>query len=321
MGNFLPMKLVVPVALAASLSVWTSAAIAQDRSGEEIPREKQDKDSPFSAEFSVGLEYDSNINVDEIDNNTGSNDKAAAINADLEYDLDLSSDTVLSLGYNFSQTLHDDFTNFDLQTHFVSADLSHDFGDVEPGIAYRFIHSRLGGDGFLTMHQISPYVSAFLSEKLFARADYTYSDKNFLGRADRDAENHAGGVDFYYFVDGVKTYFVAGYKYANENAVDPQFDYDAHQFKLRFSQRFPVGSRDAELKLGWRYEARNYDNITPAIGVARDDDRHRLQAELEVPITDVFFARAEYEYGDYSSNLPTADYSQHLLGVHLGAKF
>lgn len=321
MGNFLPMKLVAPVALAASLSVWTSAAIAQDRSGEEVPREKQDKDSPFSAEFSVGLEYDSNINVDEIDNNTGSNDKAAAINADLEYDLDLSSDTVLSLGYNFSQTLHDDFTNFDLQTHFVSADLSHDFGDVEPGIAYRFIHSRLGGDGFLTMHQISPYVSAFLSEKLFARADYTYSDKNFLGRIDRDAENHAGGVDFYYFVDGVKTYLVAGYKYANENAVDPQFDYDAHQFKLRFSQRFPVGSRDAELKLGWRYEARNYDNITPAIGVVRDDDRHRLQAELEVPITDVFFARAEYEYGDYSSNLPTADYSQHLLGVHLGAKF
>jgi len=159
-------------------------------------------------------------------------------------------------------------------------------------------------------------VSAFLSEKFFARADYTYSDKNFLGRIDRDAENHAGGVDFYYFVDGVKTYLVAGYKYANENAVDPQFDYDAHQFKLRFSQRFPVGSRDAELKLGWRHEARNYDNITPAIGVVRDDDRHRLQAELEVPSTDVFFARAEYEYGDYSSNLPTADYSQHLLGVH-----
>jgi hypothetical protein len=321
MRNSLPMKFVAPVALAAILSGCTSAAIAQDRPDADVPREKQDKDNPFSAEFSIGLEYDSNINVDEIDNNTGSNDKAAVLNADLEYDFDISSTTEFSLGYNFSQTLYDDFTNFDLQTHFASADLSHDFGDVEPGIAYRFIYSRLGGDGFLSMHQVSPYISAFLSKKIYARADYTYSDKNFIGRVDRDAENHAGGADLYYFVNGVKTYLVAGYKYANENAVDPQFDYDVHQFKFRFSQRFPVGPRDAELKLGWRYESRNYDNVTSSIGIARDDDRHRLQAELEVPITDVFFARAEYEYGDYSSNLPIADYSQHLFGVHLGAKF
>jgi len=321
MKNKLSKHLVGEAIFALCMASCAGAVMAQDRTTDDVPREKQNKDSAFSAEASIGVEYDSNINVDEIDNNTGSDDIAAALDVDLEYDIDLSSDTVLSLGYNFSQTLHDDFTNFDLQTHFASADLSHDFGDVEPGVAYRFIHSRLGGDGFLTMHQVSPYVSAFLSDNLYARADYTYSDKNFLGRIDRDSKNHAGGADFYYFVNGVKTYFVAGYKYANENAVDPQFDYDAHQFKLRFSQRFPIASREAELKLGWRYETRNYDNVTPAIGVPRDDDRHRLQAELEVPINDTFFVRTDYEYGDYSSNLPTADYMQHLVGVYLGAKF
>jgi len=278
-------------------------------------------DSPFSVELSAGAEYDSNVSVGEIDNNTGADDFAAVIDLDLEFEKDVTENTEISAGYSFSQSLHDQFTNFDIQTHFASAGVSHDFGAFDAGAAYRYIYSRLGGAGFLQIQQIEPYATRFFGKKLFIRAAYTYTDKNFKNRIDRDAMVHAGGADVYYFLNGVRTYFVAGYKYENENAVDPQFDFRAHHIKARFSQRIRMGKRDAKLKLGWRYESRNYSSITPSIGAIRDDNRHRLQAELEVPLTDHFFGLVEYEYSDYSSNLPSADYTQNLAGVRLGARF
>ena len=118
----------------------------------------------------------------------------------------------------------------------------------------------------------------------------------------------------------MRTYFVSGYKYESENAVDPQFDFKGHNIKARFSQRISMGDRDAELKVGWRYEDRNYASITPSIGAIRDDTRHRFQAELEIPITDRIYGLIEYEYADYSSNLPSADYTQNLVGARLGIR-
>jgi hypothetical protein len=279
------------------------------------------KDSPLSFEISAGAEYDSNVSVAAIDTNTGADDFAAVLDAGIEFETELGSGTEFNLGYNFSQSLHDQFTNFDIQTHFASANISHDFGAFDAGGAYRYAYSRLGGAGFLTLQQFSPYFSAFLTKKVFVRGAYTYSDKNFQNRIDRDSKVNAGGADIYFFADGVRRFFVIGYKYEDENAVDPQFDFRANHFKARFTQRFPVGNRDAKFKLGWRYEMRNYSSITPSIGVIRDDNRHRFQAEVEIPITDVIFGDIEYEYSDYSSNLPSADYTQNLVSARLGARF
>lgn len=277
--------------------------------------------SPFSFELNAGAEYDSNVSVNELDANTGADDVAAVIDADIEFETALGKDTEFNAGYSFSQSLYSEFTDFNLQSHFGTVDLSHDFGVFDLGAAYRLIYTRLGGDGFLLLQQASPYVSRFFGKKLFVRADYTFTDTDFEGRVDRDAEGHAGGADFYYFANGVRTYFVVGYKYEDEDAVDPQFDFHANNFKARFAQRIPLGARDMKFKLGWRYEQRDHTSVTPSIGVERDDDRHRFEAELEVPVTDRVFLLFDYEYGDFSSNLPSADYTQHVASARAGLSF
>ena len=119
----------------------------------------------------------------------------------------------------------------------------------------------------------------------------------------------------------MRTFLVAGYRYEDENAVDSQFDFTAHNLKARFSQRIPIGQRAAKLKLGWRYENRDYSSLTPSISAVRTDDRHRLQVELEVLLSDVLFSLVQYEYADFSSNLPSADYTQSVASLRLGARF
>lgn len=302
--------------MSASLAMAATAALA-----EETGAAKKSSGPSFDVEIAAGVDYDSNVSVDQIDTNTGQDDFAAALEADFDLTAPLGPDTEFQLGYGFSQSLHFDFTAFDVQSHLATADLSHDFGFVDIGAAYRFAYSRLGGDPFLTMHQINPYMSKFIGKTLFVRAGYTYADKNFDTSPLRDARNNSFGGDVYVFLNGVKSYLVGGYERERENAFGDEFDYHADNFRARFAQRFPFGAGDAELSVGYRLDDRNYDNVTPSILAVRDDKRQRFEVDLELPITGHAFARLEYEHGDYKSNLPSADFKQDLAGVRLGLKF
>lgn len=275
----------------------------------------------FSFEASAGVEYDSNISVIELDVSTASDDFAGVFEAGIGFEAELGQGTEIDLSYDFSQSLHDEFTQFDIQSHRGSIGIEHDFGRVSAGAAYIFADAALGGDGFLTLQQISPFVSGFLGKSVFIRAAYEYRDKNFKNRTDRDAEVHAGGADIFFFIDGIRTYLLGGYKYEDENTVADQFDFTGHNFKFRFVKRLPFRGRDAKLELGWRYEKRNYDSVTPSIGEVREDTRHKLKAELEIPVTDHVYVLVEYEYSDFSSNLPSADYTQNFAGLKVGVEF
>jgi hypothetical protein len=283
--------------------------------------ELRDSPSAFSAEISAGVEYDDNVSVIDVDNNTGADDFAAVFDGEIEYAPDIGEDSSFALGYSFSQSLYETFDDFNLQSHLASLDASHDLGIFEIGGAYRFAHSRLGGASFLTLNQFSPSIARFFGESVYLRGEYTYTDRNFIGRTDRDGDSHAGAGDAYFFMNGAKTYVALGYRWEKEDTVDPQFDFQGDTFRARFSQRFPVGSRDGHVRVGYRYEIRDYSSITPSIGALREDKRHRVNAEIEVPFGKALFGRLNAEYGDFQSNLPAADFNQTVVSARVGLRF
>jgi len=274
-------------------------------------------DSIFSFEIGAGAEYDSNITVTDIDTTTGQDDVAATIEAGVTYSKGLSSDTNFSASYNVSQNLHDEFSEFDILTHLVIANLSHDFAGFDAGLSYRFADSSLDQEGFLTFHQISPYYSKFLNDKIFLRADYTYTDKAFDNRSVRDSTVNSVGGDIYYFLDGVQSYFIAGYRFEDEDANASQFSFQGHNFRIRYLRRFEFAGKETRMSLGYDIEDRSYDAITPSIGVERDDNRQGFEANFEYPLSDRLNLVIDYNYGDNSSELPAADFEQNLLGVKL----
>lgn len=311
----------------AALGVVMGGGVLTPAMGQEIsePEEKSVidtvKDSPFSVELSAGVEYDSNVSIIEIDTQTAEGDFAALIDFGLEYETDLTDNTSLEIGYDFGQDIQFDFSNFDTQTHRGSVELSHDFGAVDGGISYQLVHSRLDGAGFLTLNRLSPYVASYVADrKAYVRASYIYTDKNFIGRTDRDSEVHAGSAEVFYFVNGLNTYVIAGYRFETEDAVAAEFDFDSHNTKLRLVQRINMGERRARLRGGWRYENRNYSSLTPSIGAVRDDERHKFDISLEVPFNDIMFAELEYNYDIFNSNLPSADFNQSVATVRLGGR-
>lgn len=281
----------------------------------------ENKKSPFKAKASVGIEYDSNISVEELDANTTRSDHAVLLDLDLGYKKRLTNELDVGIGYSLSQSLYDELDQFDIQTHMLSGNLKYDFGHTSAGVNYYYADSTLDRDDYLTLSQINPFLSHYFTKKWFGRAAYSYSDKKFDGRADRDAQVDAYSGDLYYFIEGAKHYLMVGYKFRQDDAESARFDYDGHQFKLRWVKRLSLMERESKLRMGYVYERRDYDDISSAGMEQRQDDRQRWSADLEFPVYQQGFVRLEYEYSDYDSNIDSLTYTQHIAGLRIGYRF
>lgn len=277
---------------------------------------------PYSFEAAAGLEYDSNVDVIDLETQTALGDFAGTFDFAAEYETKIGRRGELGFGYEFEKELRFELTDFSSQMHVGSIDYGTKFGDLKIGAGYRLTHYRLGGDGFLRVNRIRPYAAlrAFDGKAMF-RASYFFKDKRFIERPDRSAEVHAVGADVFYYLNGRKTYLIAGYRFETEDAEASQYDFDSHHVSVRLLQRIPINRRSARLQVGWRYEDRDYKSVTPSIGVVRDDSRNRVNASLEVPFGARFFAEAEFRRDFFESNLPAADFKQSVTSMRVGARY
>ncbi|MEM8562139.1 MAG: surface lipoprotein assembly modifier [Pseudomonadota bacterium] len=271
----------------------------------------------WSAELGVGVEYDSNISVEEVDASAEQGDYALILDAGVGVKKQLTPKTRSAFTYDFSQSIYDKFSQVDRQTHILGADFSVDMGRIDPGISAYYISSRLDNSKFLELTRVSPSLSGFISRKWFARLAYVYSDKTIADREGRDATTNAGEFDGYYFLRGLRQYFNIGYRYRDEDAKADEFDYRSNSVKLRYIQRFELFSRLTKLELAWRYEDRDYGSDTPSIGEKRHDERSRLRLDFEVPVFDNAAIQFFAGYADYESNFGPADYDQTIVGTRI----
>ena len=269
----------------------------------------------WSAELGIGVEWDSNVSVEEVDAASNQDDYAMTLDAGLGVKKQLSETVKGALTYDFSQSLYDRFSQVDRLTNMFGADLAMDLGRVDPGISVYYINSRLDNSQFLDLYRVSPSLSGFLAQKWFGRGAYVYSDKTIHDREGRDATTNAGELDAYYFLRGLRQYFNFGYRYRHENAKADQYDYQSNSVKLRFIQRFELFSRLAKLELAWRYEDRDYRSDTPSIGEKRHDERNRMRLDFEVPVFGNGAIQFFAGYADYESNYNPAAYDQTLIGT------
>lgn len=295
----------IPALLAGPIAGNTSAA----EQGSKLPP------AEFSAEVGVGAEYDSNVSVEEVDVSSNQGDYALTLKAGLEASKQVSKKVELAASYDFNQSLYEDFSQVDRQTHILGTDMTVELARLDTGLSFFYIHSRLDNEKFLELYRLSPSASGFLAKKWFGRVAYVYSDKSIEQSPDRDADTHAGELDLYFFHRGLRSYFNLGYRYKDEDAVSDRLDYSSNSVKLRYIRRFDLFSRIAKLELAWRYEDRGYSSNTPSIGEDRDDQRHRWRLDFEIPLIGQSAWQFYYGYSDYDSNYAPADYTQDLVGT------
>lgn len=271
----------------------------------------------FSLEVEAGGFYDSQLVVDEIDIKQAEGDFGIKLGAQAEFEAIDTDSFELEFGYDFGQTLYSEFDEFNLQSHGADVSAATRIGGARLGARYAFSHYRLDGDALFDMHSITPSISGFVADEVFARAYYRYADKDFATRDGRDATgNQIGASAFKFFNKNAGFVSVSGH-WEDEDAVDSQFDYDG--FVLGADVRLPLaGTRDGpRVQFGVDYRDRGYKAITPSINAVRSEERIRGEAELTWPLSDSLRIQTDYRYTDRSSNLPSADYQEHRVSAGL----
>ncbi|HUF74561.1 MAG TPA: hypothetical protein VMR74_16890, partial [Gammaproteobacteria bacterium] len=221
----------------------------------------------------------------------------------------------------FSQTMHQDFDAFDLRLHRGSSTLSWDFSRVDFGVMLQHADAELDGQSFMTLTQVSPYLTKLAGSKLFLRFAYVDTDKDFAGNSQRAADAESWTSDVYIFLDGLTTYLLLGARIDDEDALDDQFDYEAQRFRIQISHRFPLSSRTLTFRAGLRTESRDYSNVTPSIGTIRSDDRLELEASAELPLGERVTASFDYTRANNESNLQSVDFDEDVISFGFTATF
>lgn len=282
---------------------------------------ESDETSPWSIEASAGIEYDDNLTVEELDVTSGKEDVAAVLDLSVAYSFPGMSDYDLEAGYDFYQSLYQDFSEFNLQTHGLYLSGSREFGEIDAGLSYRFTHSRLDNDNFLQIHNLTPSLGYSLKSNWYLSVAYSYQYKDFYDQQERDGHQNALTLDNYIVFNENRSYVRLGYRFEDEDTDGPQYDYLGHYFNGGLSTPMPLFSQQAKLDLSYEYYTRDYSNITPSIGKERGDHRHRFGLGAQVDLSDAFFARLKYEYIDATSNLPSADFNENIVTVSVGRRW
>ena len=282
---------------------------------------KEDKGTVWSGDVGIGLEWDSNVSVEELDAASNKGDYAMVLDGGIGVSRDFENRVGVDLTYDYSATLYKQYNQVDQQTHILGLNTGMDFKTVDPGFSLYYINARLDNHQFLDMYRASPALSGFISKKWFARGAYVYQDKSIHERPGRDARTNALEGDLYYFWRGLRSYFNLGYRYRDEDAKANQYTYHSNGVKLRYIQRIELFSRLTKLELAGRYERRRYQADTPGIGEKRDDDRYRWRIDYEIPVFDSSVVQFYLGYADYQSNYDPAAYDQTLVGARFSYRW
>ncbi len=287
----------------------------------ELIDQSASKTLDLSLDLTLGAEIDSNVTVADIDLASGLDDLAFILKGRLGFDHRPSQDSRLRGHLSLTQKNYDKFSQFDQTLLFSSLDLSQKLNKSRIGISGRYIHAVLDGSEYLEAFQVSPYISHYFGRKNFGRAYYTWTDKSYKFRPERDGDTQALGVDLYHFFNGTRRFISAGYKYESVKATELQLAYDSHRVKAKFQQKIPIGQRDTTLALYGRYEARKYDDLNFAIFDIREDDRWTFGSSLELPLGNDFKSILDISLKNFNSNLLLVDYDKTVVSLHLTKSF
>jgi len=277
--------------------------------------------SEFGLELAAGYAWDDNVGLDEVERATGESDEVTSLEIQGAAAFSFDDRASVRISAGLVDDSYRQFSQVDRRTESLGINLETMLGKATVGINWFDVSADLDDEAFLTYERLSPYVAGFLSKQWFIRGEYVYGEKTIARRPGREADSHSVSIDSYYFIQGLKRYAVLGYTFRVDNARANRYDYDSHALKLRYVHRESLANLPLELELEGKFEDRRYKSPDPFIQTEREDTRLRLSAELRLLITEYASISVHVKNSDYDSNLPTASYSDLVVGTELRLAF
>lgn len=282
---------------------------------------KEAQPSKVTIEVSAGLEQDSNVNIVELDQSSNQSDIAALLGVKVDKKWQANKKLSLSAGYALTAKKYQNYAEYDLVLHQLSADVNYAWEPLTLGASYHFADANVNKNNFLVLQQTSLYASKLINQKIYLRAAVNLQDKKFAAHNERNAKNIGFTGDAFLFFNDGKTFVALGVSNEDENAKLHELDYAAKTVKARLSHHYLLWNKQQKFHLGTRHLTRDYAGVNAEINQERYDSAQVSDAEWEINFTPMFAAAVKLEYSQYNSNLPSAQYSETRTSMTLKARF
>ena len=134
---------------------------------------------------------------------------------------------------------------------------------------------------------------------------------------ERDSDANALRSDVFWFNEA-QAFWQFGFTFQQEDAQDNTFDYTSYLADVAYTTPLTWLHKDTEFTLSYHYETRDYAGAREG-GIGRNDNRQRIKAVIDYPVSRHVDVMLSTQYGNYSSTTDSADYKETLaeLGMKL----
>jgi hypothetical protein len=275
----------------------------------------------FAFEATAGVESDSNVGIVELDDTSGEADRATLLTAGAKLAIPVGKPLTLRVGYDYSDTSYQQFSEFDLGLHHAMAEVAFSNRHFDAALTADRYEGVLDGEQYLSFDQLSPSLAKLFGNRVYLRAAYITSSKDYDVLSTRNADGVAARLDTYLLLNGMDHFLSLGLQHGNEDAVDDQLDFDTLQATLAYGYKLRLPLMQLNLKAQVRYEQRDYANVTEAIEMRRGDTRLRTSLVAAIPFNDHVQLTGSIERTDNESNLESAVIEKMVYGMGLKLRF
>lgn len=254
--------------------------------------------------------FDDNVAVVEQDQITNKEDTAYVLEFGSGYNLSTDPAFGMYVGYDLYQSFFHEQNDLDFQSHSFSLGSSHETELWDTRLDYSFVHTTLGQEDFLNMHNIIPRFGFSIGQASYTSLNYMLQDKDFASLDSRDAVNHSGAVNQYFFFLENTAYANLGYRYDDEDTRDNTFDYRGHLISFGLNFQLPWESK---LFSSYQYNLKLFKNLTAEIERDRRDERQTVKMIFTKKLIEHLDFKVDYEHIMSTSNLESVDYTENIL--------
>lgn len=309
------------------LNRWLTAAIVMAG----VPVDAQA--ATANGHVETGVVYDSNLNVDELDQASGKDDQALLVGAGAEASGQPLENLTLTGTYDFTARDYASNDAFDQMIHLASVDLSYDINSVTLGASHYYSHATLDSESFLDYNRTSAYLGKLIDDDVYVMVSLLSKRKSFDHDDARDARTRGVSLDNFFFFNQHQTLLVIGLDGDHQDATSDAYDYRMLAGRARFKHHVGLAGHDSTFQIGVRYESRDYDEpvssvedpILPLAGTTpsrtRSDDILTADIRWRVGLTEWLSTEAKLERTNYRSTLNSADYDKTVASLTMRADF
>jgi hypothetical protein len=274
----------------------------------------------FALALSGGLQYDSNVILEE-DDPVGPKSKKAdwrgVLTLNGAYSFLNDKRIGAEAGYQLYQSLHGDLSDYNVQQH--TGRVAGRYGlskTVSAELEYAFQYSFVGADHYSTAHRLAPRLSANLTPESLTELHASYELKRFFdtpvftGLTGKNGTNTAAGASHTIML-GKKAGIALDYTYDADSADAASWSYKGNKGTVNALAEW------GEYKFfgGLSYYDRKYDAIAPGATVKRHDGVQEYSAGVSRKAGKTVTVILSDLYTINDSNLAVYQYTRNIVSL------